>query len=183
MSLKDNAVSKVRFDRIAHDSSTLCMITMVVEPMKFKAIRAMLYSKVGTPLIKISGQGTKHPSQEADYWYRVPNTLEPDESGYDTYLQKLEYGLTHAALVTRNEKFIRNLTPESVWTKLKSSTYSTPLIQAWMPWLIEQLSEKNLLRECRCYRLNCAILDLKPGSSDLDDLVSEGIRSGKLVIP
>ncbi len=184
---KDNSVADCKFDRLAHAGSTLAVVALVAAPMQVKAIRAILHAKNGSPYIKPAGQGTKCPTSDpSGYGYgdyaRIPSQLQIDEAGYETYVHRLEYGLVHAAFVTRDEKFIRFMSPDSIWHKLKSDKYSTPLIREWMPYVNEQLIEKRLLKECKCYRLNCGVLDLA-NDSQLDEIVSEGIKNGRIAIP
>lgn len=178
---KDNAAADVRFDRIAHDGNKLQMIALVVEPMRAKAIRSILYAKQGKPMITAKGVPSRFPSA-GDLAQNEPGDLVPDDGGYETYMHRLDYGMVHCVFVTRNANFIQHLSPESLWLRLNSDLFSTPLIQEWMTYLAQELIARNHLRECRCYRANCGVLDIK-NDGQLDEIVSDGIRNGKIHIP
>lgn len=177
---KDNAAADVKFDRIAHDDKTLEMIAIVVEPMRAKAIRSILYAKQGRPWITAKGVPSRFPS--GDLSHSHPGDLTPDENGYETYMHRLEYGMVHCVFVTRNPNFIPYLSPESLWHRLNSDQFSTPVLKEWMPYLAQELIAQKILRECRCYRANCAVLGIKD-DAQLDEIVSDGIRKGSIHIP
>lgn len=94
----------------------------------------------------------------------------------------MEYGLCHAVFIVKNENFIRYLSPEAIWLKLNSDRYSTPLLPEWMPYVTRKLIEGKFLRECNCFRANSGVLDLK-NEDDLDKIVIDGIKQGKISIP
>lgn len=181
-SSRDNAISEVKWDRIAHDSYNLKLISVVCETQRLKAIRAILHDKSGKARIKAEGLDSTFPSGATDYYNRYPGNLSADEAGYEMYLNKLEYGQCHAVIITRDEDFIRYLSPDSLWERLNSDRFSTPLLKSWMTYLSTQLANKRYLRECRCHRCNCAVLAI-PGEYQLDELISEGLKSGEITIP
>jgi hypothetical protein len=178
---KDNAAADVKFDRIAHDGSTLEMVSLIAEPMRIKAIRAILLAK-GKPFIRAAGVATKHPSQGDLYGTGRPGDMYPDEAGYDIHLHKMDYGMAHAVFVTRNRDFIRYLSPDSLWQHLNSDRHSTPLLREWMPYVAKELVSRRFLRECRCYRCNSGVLSLKD-DAHLDEIVTEGIKYGAISVP
>ena len=65
---------------------------------------------------------------------------------------------------------------------MDSEVYETPLIREWMPYITGELVRNKYLRECRCFRTNAAVLDLKT-TKQLDDIVIEGLKKGKIRIP
>jgi hypothetical protein len=178
---KDELVPNVKVDKLAHDGQTLEMISIVASGMEVKAARAMLHSPKGSkPFCSFEGIVTVRPSLSADAWrHKRPESLFPSEEGYKTYIHKLEYGLVHATLISKDKAFLRTMCPETIWLKLKSDEFTTPILRSWMPYITKALITKNLLRECRCYRLHSGVLTLS-SDKQLDEIVSEGIQSGQL---
>src|SRR5690349_4645006 len=144
----DNVAVDVKCDRLAHDSNRLMLISVVAEPIRIKAIRAILHAKSGHPLIKVGRLNTKARSA-GDLASKKPESLNIDkDAGYETYAHRLDYGLSHAVFVSKNENFIRYLNPEAIWAKLNTSRFTTPMLPEWMPWITARLIEKKVLREC-----------------------------------
>ena len=178
----DNVALGVKCDRLAHDGTKLMMISVVTEPIRVKAIRAILHAKSGSPLIKVEGIMTKHASA-GDLARQHPKSLIIDkEGGYETYAHRLDYGLSHAVFMSKNENFIRYLSPEAIWRKLNTARFTTPLLEEWMPFITAKLIEQKFLRECSCYRANCGVLDTI-AEAKLDAIVSDGIKTGRIWIP
>lgn len=176
----DNVATGVKCDRLAHDSNTLMLISVIAEPMRIKAIRAILHAKSGSPFIKVAGINTKYFSG-GDLARRTPGNLVIDKAGYETFAHRLDYGMSHAMFVSKNENFIRYLSPQAIWHKLNTSRFSTPMLQEWMPYITARLIEQKFLRECHCFRANCGVLDTI-AEDKLDSIVSNGIKIGKIWI-
>ena len=45
------------------------------------------------------------------------------------------------------------LSEESLWQELRSDRYTTPILRAWVPWLLERLKEDGGLAEADGGRL------------------------------
>jgi hypothetical protein len=179
-SLKENS-SLGRYDRLAHDSNTSQLVSLVAEPNHVKAIRAMLCSKATASIHATSAgaeAGTK-PPMGPEYKRSEPGWLRPDEAGYHCDHHKLDYGLAHATFVTKDPNFISRLSPTSLWATLMSERFSTPLIEEWMPYVTRELARRKLLYGCFCYRAVSGVPNLA-NSEPLDEIVSTGIKSGEL---
>jgi hypothetical protein len=177
----DNVAVGVKCDRLAHDGNKLMIISVVAEPSRIKAIRAILHAKSGSPQIKVEGVFTKH-SSAGDVARQKPGNLVIDKEGYETYAHRMDYGLSHAVFMSKSEDFIRYLSPEAIWRKLNTARFTTPMLEEWMPYITAKLIEQKFLRECSCFRANCGVLDTI-AEDKLDSIVSEGIKSGRLWIP
>jgi hypothetical protein len=177
----DNVAAGVKVDRLAHDGDTLMLVSVIAEPMRVKAIRAILHAKSGSPIIKPDGIMTKFPSA-GELGRHKPRNFEINKAGYETFAVRMDYGMSHVMFVSKNEAFIRFLSPNAIWHKLNTSRFTTPMLSEWMPHITGKLIEAKHLRECHCFRANCGVLD-SIKEQDLDDIVSEGIKSGRIRIP
>ena len=169
-----------RYDRLTHHHAKLLMVSLTVETIKLKAIRAMLAANKGAATITCSGAPCKQQSQE-DYCRTMPRHLWADDAKYDCHVERLDYGYVHAIFVSRSQNFLLTMTPASVWHALMSARFTTPLIRSWMPWLTRRMIAEEALQECSCFRAESGWLALH-GSAQLDSLVSEGLAGGHLTI-
>lgn len=181
-SYKENSVVGVQVDRLAHSGRELNLLSCVAPAQKMKALRAILHTKNGKPMITTCDCKTKFPIADGVYNGSYARDLSPSKWGYAMYMERLEHGLVHAVFITRDPGFIVYLDPESLWQKLKTDAFTTPLLREWMPWLTQQLIARNMLSECKCMRCNSAMLSIA-NEKVLDKVVCHGIQSGALVIP
>jgi hypothetical protein len=103
-----------------------------------------------------------------------------DSAGYERHIAKVALGTWQMMLVSRMPGFLPVLCPASLWGRLTSETFTTPLLKSWLPWIQKELERRELLLPLRCF--NCACGWLKATSDDLDEIVSEGLKTKKLVI-
>jgi hypothetical protein len=152
---------------------------VVAHTQIIKGIRGWLNSnKKG--IATATGAKVKRASEE-DCWLRDPGNLSKLTEGYTTETHKLQYGMSHALFVTRSPGFLTSISEEALWQELTSTRFTTPLLRSWMPWLTERLVDHELLVEAYGFQCRCGVLQTT--TDDLDDLVSEGLREGPLVIP
>ena len=69
---------------------------------------------------------------------------------------------------------------ETVWQLLQRDQFTTPLLQAWMPWLYREMKEREVLVELNQHGCQAGLL--LADNDMLDTLVSEGIQQGRLRI-
>jgi hypothetical protein len=100
--------------------------------------------------------------------------------GYRVHRQKLSYGLWHVLYLAQREDFLPVLTEQSLWQRLQSTSFTTPLLRDWTPWLYRRMKGRQLLVELT--QSGCQAGLLAADSDALDELVSEGIRLGHLSI-
>lgn len=179
VSLKENG-SYGQYDRLVHDGNTLKLVSLVAEPSRIKAMRAMFGSNTGTASIKVSGRdGATKLSSYQDYTRSEPGWMSPCNSGYMLQHHKMQFGNHHALFISKDPNFLVQLSPDSLWAALSSPRFTTPLLREWMPWVTAQLIKEGLLKECRCFRAVSGVLRMKD-SAPLDEIVTKGIQSGEL---
>jgi hypothetical protein len=181
----DNLIPDCECDRVCYANSTLMAASFVATSNQIKAVRAILHAKRGKVSIRCTGITCQYPSKTNDLAYRrfADPLLEACEKGYNLWVHKMDYGKMHATVISKDKNLIMYVSPESVWSRLQDSElYETPMIREWMPYITQQLIRHQYLRECRCYRTNSAILDIKK-VEQLDEIVTDGLKSGKIMIP
>jgi hypothetical protein len=73
------------------------------------------------------------------------------------------------------------VTEESLWQKLRSPLFTTPLLREWVPWLMQNLIADGLLIKLPSFQCNPGLLTVD--NAGLDELVSRGVGTGALNIP
>lgn len=169
----------VPYDRIALIGTTLGYVSIIAEPNKIKAIRAILYHKNGHASL---GYGDCLPVDPVDsYAHNDRSVSFNQEHKWASYVHKMDYGQVHAVFITRDPSFLVHMTPESVWEQLRSKRFTTPLLEQWLPWITRKLIEHRGLQACRCFRMQSGHLHIRD-NGQLEDLVSEGLASGDLIL-
>jgi len=145
------------------------MLTSVVGPgTSLKALHAALACKGEVALFP------EMPSGCNDY------CLLYDSAGYQRHLCKIAPGWFQMMLVSRSVGFMPTLNAAALWGLLTSEAYTTPLLRSWLPWVQQTLLDREMLLPLRCFGCQCGWL--KATNDDLDEVVSEGLRTRKLVI-
>jgi hypothetical protein len=179
--LKDSAPLYSKYDRLAYGNrSQVLLIGLVDYGNKIRAIRALLNSAAGKLMLECSGGRTSKKS-DSYYYPRNPGRLMAGSDGYRMYINKLEYGLIHALFVSKEPGFMTIVNPDSLWEELNDTRFTTPVLREWMPYLEERLRKKSLLEDAWCFRCECGFITAM--SPHLDQIVSEGLQTGKIIIP
>ena len=100
--------------------------------------------------------------------------------GYRIYRTKLDYGLWQVLCLARREGFLPVLTDEALWQYLRSTTFTTPLLREWIPWLARQMKQREILVELN--QSGCQAGLVLADDATLDELVSAGIREDHLAL-
>jgi hypothetical protein len=72
------------------------------------------------------------------------------------------------------------MTEESLWQQLQNEAFTTPLLRGWTAWLYPTMKERQLIVELD--QSGCTAGLLLADNEALDQLVSEGVKSGHLPI-
>jgi hypothetical protein len=100
---------------------------------------------------------------------------------YTIHRHRIEGPWWHIVAVSRDPRLIPCLDDDSLWQKLKSSTFTTPLLHHWLPHInVELLAKRSADRErilepCRTF--GCKSAMLYATDDTLDDIVSSGVRN------
>jgi hypothetical protein len=100
--------------------------------------------------------------------------------GYRMHQARLDGNTWHLLPLARADGMLPVLSEEALWRELRSERFTTPLLRSWMPWLMRRLRESGALVELRQVGCNAGLLRLD--TEGLDQLVSEGIKTGTLQV-
>ena len=100
--------------------------------------------------------------------------------GYRVHRAKLDYDHWHVLFLAKRQGFMPVLTDEAIWRHLQGEQFTTPLLREWIPWLKTALQRRELLV---CLgQSGCQAGIVLAENSDLDELVSQGLKKGDLTI-
>jgi hypothetical protein len=173
---KDIAMSAVSFNRIAFGQNKLYMVSLVAETQRVKAIRSILNGGAKV-IIEASGVDAKRPGHQ-NWGSTSIGRLYATEEGYNCWVNKLEYGLAHAILITRMPGFMRIVSDQTLWDELNDVRFTTPILREWLPYIEHQLRLFGILEDATAFGAVCGVLNLQ--TPQLDDIVTTGIRRGHL---
>lgn len=180
MTGKDIAVAPTPFDRLALSGrGELLMVSLVAATQTIKQIAAILR---GGARVKILAGGVrvKQPSQDV-YYAHQPGNMFASSDGYTVYTHKLDFGQAHALMITKAPGFMRVVTDETIWQELNDDRFTTPVLREWVPYIAQQMRGREILEEAHCFNCNCGYMSAT--TTSLDEIVSEGLRSGAIYIP
>jgi hypothetical protein len=176
---EDIAYMPQKWDRIALTRAReLLMISLVAPAQTVKGIRGILNTN-SRCTISATGQKVKRESSSTANGEQ-PGRITRLGDTYRTETHKLPLGMAHAVFMTRSPGFLPSTAEEHVWQELMSHRYTTPLLRAWVPWIARTLKAQGLLLEAYCYNCNCG--QLIATDQQLDQVVSDGLVSGSLLI-
>ena len=177
---KDIGIPEVPFDKLAiNGRGELLLLSICTDAIRVKAIRAIL---CGGAKAMANAGGVKVRRARDEEWYsHQPGRLTPTADGYTVFTHKLGFGMAQALFITRMPGFMKVVTEESLWQELNSSRFTTPILRDWIPYLEKTLREEDRLEEAHCF--NCACGVLSATTSSLELVVSDGLKSGAIVIP
>ena len=100
---------------------------------------------------------------------------------YKCTMHRLGYNYIHCTARLKDQRLTPALTEEVLWSQLRSIRFTTPLLKAWVPWLMQVLLTAGHLEKLPAFQCQPGLLTLDDAA--LDGLVSQGITGGHLKIP
>lgn len=162
---------RIYCDSIACDVQSTGDYLMVLSAMgpqtSIKAVAAMLQSDVNC---------TIRP-EDIDGWC---DSLGKQPGGYTIHRHRFEHNTWHILAVAKQDGLLLKASEEALWFELRKPRFTTPVLRAWVPWLMKTLQTNGQLRNLQCFGCDSAILTA--GSTELDDALTNGLRRGKLRI-
>lgn len=135
-------------------------------------IQALAAALVKTTRVRFDGQD--------DEGKRIFNP-ERIDGKYRCAKARLGFNTWHMVAMVDSPLLIPRLSDEALWQRLASEQFTTPVVRQWVPWLRRRMVEEELLTTLAGFGCQCALLDLD--TEQLDQLVSDGLATGKLEIP
>lgn len=102
------------------------------------------------------------------------------EVGYACSRTKLPHGWVHVVGHAKDPRLLLCLNDEELWRVLSGPAFTTPVLRAWVPWIRSELERRLLLLPM--FNFGCEVAKHLCDQEQLDDLVSNGVKSGSLVI-
>lgn len=124
----------------------------------------------------IEPDGVRGPVPRWVEFSRVPG----GQGKYKCHLHRLGYNQVHCLAVVKDPRLMASISEDSLWQKLRSSVYTTPLLREWMPWLMLNLVADSLLVKLPAFQCHPGLLTVD--DAGLDTLVALGVRTGALPI-
>lgn len=106
--------------------------------------------------------------------------LSDSASGYECRVARLGFDVWQLVAVSLNKRFLAIYSQRSLLARLRSSYYTTPILDGWVGWLSSELKRTSLLRDCPSHRCRAGYLMLNDAT--LDRLVSKGLSEGHISI-
>jgi hypothetical protein len=166
---------RVYCDAIAYDSNsginTLMILSAMGAQSAIKALAAILQSDVRCTI-------RTRRTARADEIQPRDTELSKCPNGYRIHRHRFELNTWHLLAIAKQEGLLPNASAEAVWGEVRKARYTTPILRAWIPLIIEPLSRSGYLRALQC--VGCASAILQAGTAELDHVVRTGLQSGAL---
>ena len=165
-------------------TSGLLFASIVTEQIKIKGIRSILNTdrKVKVSFSGMSLDVPLEPGKTRPYWHRpiTSGHLEKHAESYHFETHRLQYGMAHAVLWSKSDSLILSMDDASIWRKLKSDEFTTPLMPHWTRYLVQRLKDASVLSHAHCQ--GCNVGTIIATTKDLDAIVSDGLAKREISI-
>jgi hypothetical protein len=159
-------VSGTKLDGIG----TLMVASVVSNPTSIKAFRAGLFSK-----------GASFVVVQVNRWgNEVEHRLARYENGYTLKTHRLAGDTFQLLAVARLPGLLTVSSDEGLWRELSGPRFTTPVLREWVPWLRQRLEAEEWLQNVDSVQCNAVRLTVT--EEQLDGLVCEGLREGRISI-
>jgi hypothetical protein len=155
-------------DMVALEGQCIPILSVMGAESAAKAIAAILHSD-GKARFRIEAEGI-HPYQEFD----------KDKDGYSVYKHRASLNHWHFLCISKRKGLLTSMDEASVWRELRSERFTTPLLRSWSPYIVGQLKERELLDQLDGFGCEAGLL--AADSNDLDEIVTDGLRTREIVI-
>ncbi len=150
--------------------------------------RLLFASAVGTPgavesfEAALGSRGDAEPvfslRGDAGTPYKADGVVRDNGFGYEVERFKLPQGLVHIVAQTTRRGFMPTFSNRALWNCLSSEEYTTPVLRTWMKPLHAEFLEQKLVSRCENYQ--CMGLYLNIGPNQLDRVICNMVKAGKL---
>ena len=103
------------------------------------------------------------------------------ETGYTIAKTKMgRFDAVHSVAVAKYPGLFFGDLASGVRDFILSDAIDTPVLDAWMPYILQELQAKKLIHEPKCYGISAWICRFE--SNTIDEIVSTGLRNGIIKI-
>jgi hypothetical protein len=157
--------ARIECDRLAHHGDGRVLVLSCHGPQQtLRGLGAILTSEAKVRL--------EHYDEDD-----CTTALAKDGCGYRTYKHPLCQGLWHFLWVSKDPRLLV-AGKEALGQALLGDPFTTPVLPEWMPYLEGALEQESLLSALSSE--GCTSAYLTASTEELDQIVSDGIRSGVL---
>jgi hypothetical protein len=149
-------------DALAVAGQTVMLASVAGPSSTIKALSALLQTK-----------------QAFDLW-AGNRSYEKYPGTYHCHKCRLGYNTWHMLAIAEHNGLLLDNSDAALWRELQSDRYTTPLLRQWVPEIRRVLEGNELLRTCGGHGCQVGVLRLK--DEELDAIVADGLREGRLEI-
>lgn len=113
-------------------------------------------------------------------WEDAGRTTYTAEASYDLRIGHLGYDCWHLLAISDHPQFMLHDDHDTLWAMFRSERFTTPMLRLWVPQIAVSLRKDDKLLALTS--LGCQAHLLTADSSDLDDIVSKGLKRRRLTI-
>jgi hypothetical protein len=139
-----------------------------------KSVRATLYQPA------LEAEFTLDMSGTVEHLLRARSDFDGRPVSYTAAVAKLAPGVVHLVALARIPGLMPNLSDDHLWSELSGPSYTTPLLRRWTAWLKAAMVENGGIIVANGFAANVGVLKTEPEA--LDELVSQGVRDGRLAM-
>ena len=92
-------------------------------------------------------------------------------NGYQFHAHRLGFQTWQLLAIASRTGLIPKLDDASLWSELRSERFSTPVLRSWLPWLREELEQRQYLTRLPNFQCEAAVLSAS--SEDLDQILQD----------
>ena len=158
--------------RHTQDMPGLLLLSIAGPDTAVKALRATLYQA------DIDATFTLCRDDTCNEIVRARSVFDGKAVGYNAVIAKLAPGVVHMVALAKLPGLMPNLSDDHLWTELSGPSYTTPLLQPWIPWLKRAMTNEGGIVVANGFQASVGVLKTEP--VELDELVSRGVKQGHL---
>lgn len=170
----ENFSADILCDAVATDGFFVMLLSTAGPQMTINAIAAGLRNPG-------SMQFKPHRMERLLETYNYDRSLKVREVGYEMSKTPIGYDLWHLVAVARSSTLLIRDTPDALWSLLSGPPFTTPMLRSWLPHIEPKLRvDERHLRKLRSFGCDAAQLHIT--NEQLDEIVSDGVKSGRMKI-
>jgi hypothetical protein len=154
------------------DAPGLLMLSATGPDTAVKAARATLYQPDVEAQFCLDGSDT--PSA----MIKARASFDGKLLFYKAAVAKLAPGVVHLVALAKLPGLMPDMSDDHLWAELTGPRFTTPLLRSWIPWLKATMAEEGDIVVPKGFASAMGILKVE--SDDLDELVSLGVKEGRL---
>lgn len=152
------------------ETNEIQMLSVAGANAQIKAVAACLHRKAAFSMISetCKGFGPHIKIREASHSFDV-----------NVSVLNAEFNIAQLLAVVRRPGILPDTSANSTWQALSKLEFTTPRLDSWKSWIVEEMRKRNKIRLLRNFNASVGLLEAK--NDDLDEIVSDGVKTGALM--